>query len=120
MAYATAEDVAAGFRTLTTEEITKAGRLIEEAAVIIDAYAPHAEPDAKRVVTCNMVRRALTAGEGIPLGATQGTVSAGGYSQSWTASSGTGELYIGKLDKKLLGVSNKVGIASPYESGAAI
>ncbi len=114
MGYATIEDVAAGFRPLTADESSKAGALIAEAATIIDAYALYAEPDAKRVVTCNMVRRALASGEGIPLGATQGTVSAGGYSQSWTASSGTGELYIGKLDKRLLGISNKIGIASPY------
>lgn len=120
MAYATVSDVAAGYRTLGTDETAKAGRLIEEAAVIIDAYAKNAEPGAKQVVTCNMVRRALAAGEGIPLGATQGTVSAGGYSQSWTASSGTGELYIGKLDKKLLGVGNRIGIASPYDTEAAV
>lgn len=118
MAYATTEDVAAGYRTLTTEEILKADALIAEAAVVIDAYAAGAEPDAKQVVTCNMVRRALAAGEGIPIGATQGTMSAGGYSQSWTASSGTGELYLSRLDKKLLGAGNRIGCVSPYDEEA--
>lgn len=114
MAYATTYDVAAGYRILSTDEMSKSDRLIEEAAVVIDAWAQDASAEAKKVVTCNMVRRALAAGEGIPIGATQGTISAGGYSQSWTAGSGTGELYLSKLDRKLLGAGNRIGVASPY------
>lgn len=116
MAYATTGDIAAGYRTLTADETAKAERLIEEASIIIDAIAPDADAEEKQVVVCNMVRRAIGAGEGIPLGATQGTISAGGYSQSWSASSGTGELYLSKLDKKLLRVGNRIGVALPYKN----
>jgi hypothetical protein len=41
-----------------------------------------------------------------------------GYSQSWTISSGgsVGELYIAKLEKKLLGTGDKIGSYSPTEA----
>ena len=115
MAYATYQQVQAGFRTLTTDEISVCNALLDEAAVLIDAYNAQAKADAKQVVSCRMVRRALEAGEAsIPIGATQGTMTAGPYTQSWTMSNGsTGELYLGRVDKKLLGVGNAIGASTP-------
>ena len=118
--YATVSDVEAGFRDLTTEEEETCSALLDEAAVIIDAYNSNAADDVKKVVSCRMVRRALGEADGsqsFPLGTSQGSVSAGGYSQSWTIGSGgtTGELYLGRLEKKLLGVGNKIGSYSPLE-----
>lgn len=116
--YATYEDVAAGFRTLTADEQNICTALLEEAAVIIDAYNIDADPEAAKVVSCRMVRRALGAGEdSFPMGASQGTMSAGGYSQSWTLSGGgsTGELYLSKLEKKMLGCGDRIGARSPLE-----
>ena len=62
--------------------------------------------------------RALGDGEsgGIPMGATQGSMSGLGYSQSWTISNGgSGELYLAKIDKKLLGVGDRIGSYSPIQ-----
>lgn len=116
MPYATVDDVAAGFRTLTDDEKTLAAEMLEEAAVIIDAYNEDADADAKRLVSCRMVRRQLNSDMGYPTGATQGSVSAMGYSQSWTVSGGSvGEMYLAKLEKKLLGVGNAIGSGSPLE-----
>lgn len=122
MAYATVQDLQAGFRELSESEQQTAAALLEEAAVIIDAYAsPSVELQRKLVVSCHMVRRAIgdSSGQSLPMGATQGTISAGGYSQSWTLSNGgTGELYLTKLDKKLLGVSDNIGATNPfYQAG---
>lgn len=40
----------------------------------------------------------------------------GYYSQSWTMGSGSaGELYLSKLEKKLLGVGDRIGACSPLE-----
>lgn len=119
-AYANAYDVEDGFRTLTSEEQTRAEVLLQEAAIIIDAYNQAASADAKRLVSCRMVRRQLGAGDNgdiqFPMGSTQGSMSAMGYSQSWTMGSGSvGELYLSKLDKKLLGVGNRIGAHSPLE-----
>lgn len=115
MAYATVAQVAAGFRTLTADETTICSALLDEAAVVIDAYNAEATTGIKQLVSCRMVRRAIGAGDAfIPMGATQGSMTAGPYSQSWTMSSGsTGELYISKLEKKLLGV-NSLGASNPY------
>lgn len=119
MLYAEVQDVEAGFRALAKEEQTRCVALLSEAAVIIDHYNPDADADTKRVVSCRMVRRPLGDGEdgvSFPMGATQGTATALGYSQSWTMGSGSsGELYLSKLEKKLLGVGSKIGARSPLE-----
>jgi hypothetical protein len=119
MAYATVQELQARMqRELTETEQSICEALLEDAAVIIDAYNENAKPDAKRLVSLRMVRRSIGDGTAdVPIGATQGSMSALGYSQSWTIGSGTvGELYIGKEDKKLLGASNKIGSYSPTEA----
>ena len=119
MAYATVQELQARMqRELTETEQNICEALLEDAAVIIDAYNENAKPDAKRLVSLRMVRRSIGDGTAdVPIGATQGSMSALGYSQSWTIGSGTvGELYIGKEDKKLLGASNKIGSYSPTEA----
>ena len=118
MKYANYEDVESGFRTLTSEERDSCEALLEEAAVIIDTYASGAETDRKKIVSCRMVRRVLsTSSASVPMGATQGTVSAGPYSQTWTLGAGLamGELYLSKTEKALLGVGNRIGTHSPLE-----
>ena len=115
MAYATADDVAAGFRMLTADEQNEADALCQEAAVIIDSTATKAGEEARKLVSCRMVRRALGSGnfQGVPYGATQGSLTAGPYSQQWTYGSGSsGELYLSSQEKKLLGLSNRAGFTA--------
>ena len=118
-AYATVTEVAAGFRELDADEQSRAEQLLEEAAILINAAAPNASEDAKSVVSRRMVRRALgdSSTAAMPLGANQGSVAAGGYSQSWTIGSGgsTGELYLSRIEKALLGIGNRIGARSPLE-----
>ena len=118
--YATVQDIEARMlRDLTTDEEAVAEALLQDAAVLIDAAAPRASADAKKVVSCRMVIRALGDGStaGVPLGATQGSQSALGYSQSWTIGSGggAGELYLSKTDRQLLGAGNSIGSYSPVQ-----
>lgn len=119
MAYASTDDVQARMtRTLSDDELSVCATLLDDAAVIIDSYNAEASADAKLVVSCRMVIRALGDGEssGTPIGASQGSMSAMGYSQSWTITSGSvGEIYLGKLEKKLLGYGNTIGSHSPLE-----
>lgn len=117
MAYATVTDIQnriAGEMTEEQQGICES--LLDDAAVVIDAYNSDASSDAKKVVSCRMVIRALgnlDAGT-MPIGATQGSMSALGYSQQWTISGGTvGELYLAKLDKKLLRTGDHIGSGSP-------
>lgn len=115
--YATVQDVEAGFRPLTASEQTIASQLLVEAAIIIDAYNSLASADAKNVVSCRMVRRSIGSSGDTPIGASQGSMSALGYSQSWTmgATGSTGELYLNRMDKKLLGAGNAIGSYSPVQ-----
>lgn len=119
MAYATVEDVQARMsRTLSPSEQNVCSNLLDDAAIIIDTYNVDATADSKKVVSCRMVMRAIGDGDGggIPMGATQGSQSGLGYSESWTIGSGSvGELYIGKLEKKLLGTDNNIGASNPLE-----
>ncbi len=120
MAYATPTDVQARMeRTLSQTELTICSTLLDDAAIIIDAYNADADEAVKKIVSCRMVSRAIGDGTdaGVPLGATQGSMSALGYSQSWTIGSNgsVGELYLAKLEKKLLGVGNSIGSYSPTE-----
>lgn len=121
MAYATVEDVQARMvRTLSEEERTVCGNLLSDAAALIDSAALGAGELVKKVVSCRMVIRALGDGTstGVPLGATQGSMSGLGYSQSWTISSGgsLGELYLAKTDRQLLGCGHRIGSRSPIEA----
>lgn len=123
MRYATVEDVEAGFRPLEDSEKTLCDALLDEAGIVIDAYNADADTERKKLVSCRMVRRQLDAGPGaaqnavtFPMGASQGSASALGYSQTWTMSGGAvGELYLSKLEKRLLGVGSKIGSHSPVE-----
>lgn len=119
MAYATVEDVQA--RLITTMSADKrrvCSNLLDDVALLIDSYGTSVSLDVKKSVSCSAVIRALCATDdtGIPVGASQGSMSALGYSQTWTMSSGsTGELYLSKAERKLLGVSNRIGSYSPVE-----
>lgn len=118
MAYATVQDVMARTtRTMDTTEQAVCTTLLEDAGVLIDAYKGAASDDAKKVVSCRMVIRALGVDADIPMGATQGSMSGLGYSQSWTIGTGgsVGELYLSKTDKQLLGGGNSIGSKSPLE-----
>lgn len=119
-AYATVSDVQARMtRTMSLAEQSVCAQLLDDAQVIIDSYNAQASSDNKKVVSCRMVIRALGSGGDAttPIGATQGSMSGLGYSQSWTIGAGTtGELYIAKLEKKLLGTGDKIGSYSPTEA----
>lgn len=119
MAYATISDIEGRMtRTLSSDERRVCTNLLEDVAVLIDALNANASADAKKVVSCNAVIRAIGNGDSdIPIGATQGSMSALGYSQSWTVGSGgsVSEIYLSRTDKKLLGAGRSIGSYSPIE-----
>ena len=121
MAYACVEDVVKRMtRDLTKEERCACKTLLDDVAVLIDSVNEKASADAKKIVSCRAVVRMLGSGEdtSIPMGVSQGSMSALGYSQSWTIGGGgsTGEIYLSKMEKQLLGAGNKIGSYSPIEA----
>lgn len=119
MSYATAEDVQRRMvKPLSDDQMDVCAALLDDAGVLIDAIAPNASDEAKATVSCSMVIRAMGSQSDltVPTGATQGSASALGYSQSWTFGNGaTGELYLSRTEKRLLGVGNRIGSYSPVE-----
>ena len=98
MSYATVTDVEARVtRDLSADEKAVCEKLLEDAAVLINAY------DGE--------------GNGFPIGTQSGSMSALGYSQSWSVPStgANGELYLSKVEKTMLGVGNRIGTYSPVE-----
>ena len=119
MAYATVEDLQKRMtRILDDHEQEVASAFLDDVAVLIDGFNKDALEEAKKVVSCRVVIRALGNGEtDIPFGATQGTMSAMGYSQSFTMGNGAavGEIYLSRSDKQILGGGSRIGSHSPVE-----
>lgn len=115
-------EVEAGYRALTAQEQAVCAELISEAEIMIDACSASASSERKKLVTLRMVRRAIASisADSVPMGATQGSMTAGPYTQSWTlgSGSGAGELYLSRLDKNILGMGNRIGSYSPLEGMA--
>ena len=118
-AYATTADVQARLNwTMDLAQRSICEELLNDAGVIIDTFAASAPAETKKVVSCRMVMRALGDGtvSGVPMGATHGSQSALGYSQSWTISNGaSGEVYLSRFDKQMLKTGNTVGSYSPVQ-----
>lgn len=122
MAYATYSDVATRLgKTFTVAEQSICTSLLDRVALMIDSYEIASDKSSaiKKEVSVNTVSRVMAdaTDSGIPVGATQGSMSAMGYSQSWTVGGGgsVGEMYFSKYDKKLLGIGNQIGSYSPVE-----
>ena len=112
-AYATVQDVQDRMsETMTTQQQNICSNLLDDAGTIIDSFNVNATADAKKLVSIRMVQRSMSIDSDIPMGATQGSMSAMGYSQSWTMGTNTsvGELYLNRTEKKLLGYGNKIGV----------
>lgn len=105
MAYASVSDIEARWRVLSSDELSRATALLEDAATIIDAYCTVEDCDAARVVSCNMVIRAMSASSMDAFGLSQSSMTAGPYTQSWTYSNPSGDMYLTKAEKKMLGIS---------------
>lgn len=120
MAYATIADIEARTtRELSGAEVNVCAALLDDAAVLIDAVAPNATSERKKIVSCRMVCRAIGGNDSIsvPVGASSGSMSGLGYSQSWSigGGGGAGELYLSKIERQMLGVGNSIGSYSPTQ-----
>lgn len=103
MAYATVDDLQAGWRTLTADEQTRATTLIGRASTMLEALCDTTSKSADilEIVVCSMVQRVMVAESA---GVSAESMGAGGYSQSWTYSNPSGDMYLTKNEKKMLGI----------------
>ena len=96
----------------------------EIAAELDKAGIAYAEPDpgfADRLMQAcrSMAYRAVGQSSSAPIGATQYSQGAGGYTESYTFGNPYGEVYMSKAERRLLGLGGaKARCAWPYGGGA--
>lgn len=114
MAFATYEDVEGRWRTLTADEQTRATSLLDDAAVILSGMVTLEEGNreqaaALRLVSCNMVIRSMVASESGAFGVDELQATMGPFGQTAHFANPHGDMYLTKLDKKLLGIGGGKG-----------
>lgn len=123
MAYAEVSDIELRWHELNSDEQSRAAVLIDDASAMLDALVTVDTENAEQrellnMVCCNMVIRALSATASDAFGVSNATMTAGAYSQSWTYANPSGDMYLTKLEKRLLGVtSSYIGTIRPMMRG---
>lgn len=114
MAYATIADLESRWRTLTSDEQAVALTLLDDAAVLIDSMGTPSSTAAALIVSCDMVRRSMSMSQADAYGLSQASMTAGPYAQQWTYANPTGELYVTRTERKMLGfLGGSIGFARP-------
>ena len=123
MAFAVVSDIEARWRTLSADEASRASTLIDDATAMLSALVKVDAADAQQAellntVCCNMVIRAMAQSGMDTFGVSQAAITAGPYTQSFSYSNPSGDMYLTKLEKKLLGVSiGYIGSIRPMMAG---
>jgi len=127
MAYAGVGDLEARWRTLSEAEAGRAEVLLEDAAVRLDAVCPPSldptdtELAVRLIVSCEMVKRALlSSGVAGGAGATSVQQGAGPYQETVQYANPTGDLYLTKADKALLGCGSQEAFTVPMSSSPSV
>lgn len=110
-AFATVEQLEAGWHALLGDERVRAGVLLERASRIIRSDCPRwavyeaREPGICADICCEMVRKAMLSGIGdVPEGVTQMNTTTGPFTDGYTFANPTGDLYLSDAQKRRLGV----------------
>lgn len=114
MAFATYADVEARWRTLTAAEQAKATVLLGDASNILSTLVSVDGSDEQqtanlRQVCCSMVIRSMVAGASDAFGVDELQATMGPFGQTAHFSNPNGDLYLTKLERKLLGIGGGKG-----------
>lgn len=118
--FASTDDLAKRWRPLTEAEKTTAEVLLQDASVEVRSALKRAgidttddfDADAAKIVVCGMVKRSMIAGDNSP-GVTTAQETAGPFSRSFTYANPTGDLYMTKREKQLLGIGLQAAFTIP-------
>ena len=123
MAFADVSDIESRWRPLSADEESRASVLLDDASAMLAAMLVVDEDDEQQeelleIVCCNMVIRAMSASESDAFGASQMSMTAGPYTQQWTYSNPSGDMYLTRAEKRLLGISTSyIGTIRPMMAG---
>ena len=123
MAFADVSDLESRWRELSTDEEARANVLLDDASAMLSALVEVDSSDAGqaellKIVCCDMVIRAMSATAADTFGVSQTSMTAGPYTQSFSYSNPSGDMYLTKLEKRLLGISTAyIGSIRPMMKG---
>lgn len=123
MAFAEVSDIEERWHALSSDEQSRAEVLIDDASAMLSQLVVVDENDENqaymlKVVCCNMVIRAMSATEADTFGVSNASMTAGPYSQSWTYLNPSGDMYLTKMEKRMLGITTSyIGTIRPMMAG---
>ena len=125
MAYATYQDIEERWRTLTADEQTRAVALLDDASAMLAALVRVDASDTQQAallkqVSCSMVIRSMVASASSAYGIDQMQATMGPFGQTVHYANPSGDMYLTKLEKQLLGIvggSGKGRILHPTVGG---
>lgn len=123
MAFADVSDLESRWRELSTDEKARASVLLGDASAMLSALVKvdatdYEQAELLNTVCCNMVIRAMAQSDMDTFGVSQSAITAGPYTQSFSYSNPSGDMYLTKLEKKLLGISiGYIGSIRPMMAG---
>lgn len=122
MAYAEVSDLEARLgRELTTDEQARAEVLLGDASAMLDALMGDAaaeKQDLLRMVNCNMVIRVMGIDSAESYGVDSMSITAGPYAQTWNYNAPSGDMYLTKSEKLMLGLyGGYIGTIRPMMAG---
>jgi len=123
MAFADVSDLESRWRGLSTDEEARANVLLDDASAMLSALVEVDSSDAGqaellKMVCCDMVIRAMSATAADTFGVSQTSMTAGPYTQSFSYSNPSGDMYLTKLEKRLLGITTSyIGTIRPMMAG---
>lgn len=128
MVYATVEELEARWRALGDSERKRAERLLEDASTVmaaamrdsgLDPSSGVPTPEELSLVCCAVARRSMLAPPDLPA-LTQYSQGAGPLTESMTYANPTGDLYLTKSERRLLGIrGGRVFSVPPIVRGGA-
>lgn len=123
MAFADVSDLESRWRELSTEEEARANVLLGDASAMLSALvkvdsSDYEQSELLKMVCCDMVIRAMSATASDAFGVSQTSMTAGPYTQSFSYSNPSGDMYLTKLEKRLLGITTGyIGSIRPMMAG---
>ena len=125
MVFAEVSDIESRWHTLSASDRQRAEVLIGDASEMLEAalvctidVSDESQMQRLNIVCCNMVIRAMSASESDAYGASNMSMTAGPYTQSWTYANPSGDMYITKAEKRMLGItSGYIGTIRPMMAG---
>lgn len=109
-AFADVSDLESRWRDLSADEEARASVLLGDASAMLAALVVVDDSDDEqkellKIVCCNMVQRAMAAVDNDLYGVTQQSMTAVGFSQQLSYANPSGDMYITKAEKQMLGIS---------------